>query len=114
CKDVTETLFVRDTRRLMWELRHFEPIEMSDLPESPASCRASLVDMKARISLATPNPKGSNRWPIGRAIGMCARPLTTHALDDDIMRGNRPQPKGWEMSNTLELTDVLDIDEGEI
>jgi hypothetical protein len=115
CEDVSDKLFVRDTRRLNWELRYLAAIDSKDLPPKPESCRANLSEMKERLQFAEPaKDKGAHRWPLGRAIGMCGRPMSAHYLDQAFMDGKMSKPKAWKLTPQVGWDEILDIEEQDI
>jgi hypothetical protein len=115
CEDASDKLFVRDTRRLNWELRYLSAIDSKELPPKPESCRANLSEMKERLQFGEPaKDKGANRWPLGRAIGMCGRPMSAHYLDQAYMDGKTSEPKAWKFNPQVGWDEILDIEEQDI
>jgi hypothetical protein len=115
CEDASDALFVKDSRRLNWELRHLATIESEELPPKPESCRANLSEMKERLQFAEPSKdKSANRWPLGRAIGMCGRPMSAHYLDQAYMDGKTSEPKAWKYNPKVGWDEILDIEEQDI
>lgn len=95
CEDSSDELFQKDLRRLNWEFRYLKAIDDADLSEGPEACRGMLREARERVAFAQPQPGEVSRWPLGRAFGMCARPMNAHYLDDDVVNDKKEEPKGW-------------------
>jgi len=112
CDDSKEKLFQRDLRRLQWELRYLSSIDEKDLPQRPETCRKNLIEAKLRLSFAAPKESDTaHRWPLGRAIGMCARPMSAHYLDKDFIDGKSSAPEAWSHKTQLGWNQILDVEE---
>lgn len=87
----------RDRERAAWELRYFftrdkkgRIQETLKEKEIPADCHPMMAAARKRYEFIF-----TERRPLGIAIGMCARPMSAHYVDDDEKNPGWVQPQGW-------------------
>ncbi len=114
CENSKDALFQKDLKRLRWEFRYLSALKDKDLQGAPDSCKALLNEAKERTHFAEPNPKHhAHRWPLGRAFGMCARPMSAHYLDDAVVSERQPEPEGWiagSRGRNLDWDEILKVE----
>ena len=97
CEDSNDPLYLQDLRRYNWEFRHLMAIEEDDLAGASDACLFQLKEAHLLYNFIQPNLEHSaQRWPLGRAFGMCARPMSSHYLDDEVVDESRSEPLGWQ------------------